>query len=193
MDEINKFRDVSGMGLCMKENRSVLRIFDDDEKILYTYKNWPKGELLSIEGIFYLKDLILPLGLDLFYIVKKVRTVRARNQKAYEVLGISQVWGRWVVRMTVFSRYYKATRMLRLSHIASGWDGNRLLEMEGVYPLTEVCRLIPFAARQLRYLVLKDPQSKEKYGVWKDADWNRYVVDISVFGPWVKKIWLNNE
>ena len=169
---------------------AVIEVFKSDELKLITVKpHWTPSELLDKEGIVYLKDIVRPLGLDPFRIITKVHEIREQEKVAYKVLGIGKLWGRWIVRMKVFSDYYRAHGSLGISHIRRDWDGNILLEQKGIFLLTEVCQLIPFTVRQLRYRAQKNPRSRGEYGIWKDNELNKFLVDMGLFSSWIIHIW----
>ncbi len=178
----------------MKSKPATPIIFEEDERSFRTVKkNWTKEDILSMDGIFYLKDITVPLGLDTSTIIKIVRTIRRGNKAAYKELGIGKIWGHWIVRMKVFSECYRTDNALKVNKIPAHWDGNTLLEKTGTYSLTEVCRLIPFSARQLRYRAMKNPNSKERYGVWKDYMLNKFLVNMELFSAWIREIWMKDK
>ncbi len=92
--------------------------------------------------------------------------------------------------MTVFSKFYRTHSLQKLDKVDDSWDGNTLLGQKGIFLLIHVCRHIPLTYRQLRYRALKEPRSKEIYGIWRHSESGKFVVDMEVFSRWVKDIWM---
>jgi hypothetical protein len=63
------------------------------------------------------------------------------------------------------------------------------LNQDGLFLLTDVCRLIPFSTHQLRYQAKRNRNAREEYGIWKDADLNAFVVDMTIFSAWINELW----
>ncbi len=174
--------------LFMNTNPPV--IFEKDERFFrFVNRKWTRENILSMDGIFYLKDIAAHLELDTNQLRKIIKSIRRRKEAPYKKLGIGKIWGHWIVRMHVFSECYRTNSALRVKKIPANWDGNTLLSTTGTYALTEVCRLIPFPARQLRYQAIKNPNSKEEYGIWKDPMLNKFLVDMALFSTWIISLW----
>lgn len=176
-----------------KKTKDVDIIFQPDEMELKEIDpTWDAERLLSTEAIFFLKDVVKVLDLDPVKVKKKARDLAKQGETVWDVMGVRKVWSHWVVRMKVFSPYYKKYLISRIKPVQSHWDGNSLLKQKGVYQLTEVCKLIPFSTYQLRYQAKKNPNAKQAYGVWKDPESNTFVVDMETFAPWVMSLWEGN-
>ena len=169
-------------------------LFEPDELTFYFVKDRAsRDSLLETEGIFYLKDLAGPLRIDPGRVIRRVRQIKRKRQRVYQTMGIAKIWGHWIVRMKVFADHVRVGKFASLSKVEPHWDGNQLLAQDGIFPLTDVCRLLPFAVRQLRYHAIHQANAKETMGVWKDQALNTFVVDMPVFREWVKQIWLEQE
>jgi len=168
----------------------VERVFDEDEQNFLTPKSyWGIDELLSQKGVFFLKDVKNILGVDPVAIKKRAQAVEARGQSAWQVMGARKIFNHWMLRMKVFSDYYRKHFVSRVRRVDPEWDGNRLLEQKGIFLLSEVCKRIPFSLHQLRHQAKKNPLSRQEFGIWKDEDVGMYVVDMEVFAPWVRGLW----
>ena len=175
----------------MKGEEPVENVFGGDEmKFCVPEPNSSPEEILATEGIFYLKSLRGPLNLDTGLVLKKVRSVKKEGKRAYDTLGVSKLWGHWIVRMKVFAQFYRTHSLQRLTKIDDDWDGNDLLAKKGIFLLIHVCNYLPISYRQMRYRVHKEPNSRKIYGVWRDNEFNRYLVDMKVFSKWIKEVWL---
>jgi len=169
---------------------SVEKIFEDDEMALGEVKSsWNTETLLGQECIFFLKDVLAPLGLDGAKVKKHYKEIESRGDHTWEVLGVGKTWNHWIVRMKVFSKYYRKNLVPRARRIPKNWDGNMLLEQKGTFFLTDVCKHIPFTTHQIRYQAKKNPGSRKEFGVWKDKDLQLFLVDMGRFSKWVKNLW----
>jgi hypothetical protein len=151
--------------------------------------HWTPAQLLAQEGIFFLKDVAGILELKSDKIKKASRALQTNGQNPYQVMGVRKVWNHWVVRMTVFREYYKAHLAPTVRPIRKEWNANQLLEQEGRFLLSDVCKLLPFKAHQLRYQSKNNPKTRREYGVWKDEKTGNFVVEMDRFSRWVKKLW----
>lgn len=173
--------------------RPVEKIFAEDEMALGEVKsNWDMDTLLRQECIFFLKDIVGPLGLDAAKVKKHYKEIEARGELPWEVLGVGKTWNHWIVRMKVFSQYYRKNLVPKARRIPKNWDGNMLLKQKGTFYLTDVCRHIPFTTHQIRYQAKKNPRSRKEYGVWKDKELQLFLVDMNRFSKWVKSLWAGN-
>ncbi len=170
-------------------------IFEQDESSFRLVKsNWTKEDILSMDGVFYLKDIAGCLELNIYYLKKIIKSIRRRKKMPYKELGVGKIWGHHIVRMKVFSELYLTTAAFRVNKIPKFWDGNTLLSSTGTYNLTEVSRLIPLiTARQLSYHAGKNPKSKEEMGIWKDPMLNRFLVNMPIFSTWLGELWEKSE
>jgi len=150
---------------------------------------WTPEVFLSQEGIFFLKDVVKKLDLDQARIVRMVKKTIADGGSPNELMGISKMWSQWVVRMKVFAPYYKSQICSPIRSVDHGWDSNVLLSQKGLFLLSEVCTLIPFTSWQIRYQVSRNMGAAQDYGVWKDPETKRYLVNMEVFSAWISKLW----
>jgi hypothetical protein len=173
--------------------KSAEKIFEKDEMILSDFdKSWTPKELLSKEEIFFLKDVVKVLNLDINKVKKKAKELEVKNQSSWEVMGTRKVWSHWMVRMKVFAPYYKRHLIPKVKPVNPTWDGNELLNQKGKFLLTEVCKKLPFTSHQIRYQANKNKNAKTEYGMWKDKDLNAFVVDMERFSPWIKRLWAGD-
>lgn len=61
-----------------------------------------------------------------------------------------------------------------------------ILDIKGVYRLSDVCRYLPFAVHQIRHHA-KKVNDQTISGTWFDKELKRYVVNMEVFSQWVKQ------
>jgi hypothetical protein len=177
----------------MSNDRPVEQIFEQDEMVLRKVnKAWSAEDLLNQDGIFFLKDIVGVLDLDSAKVIKKAREVQEKGQSSWQVMGIRKVWNHWAVRMKVFAPYYRKYLRSWVKAIQDDWDSNVLLKQKGIFLLSEVCELIPFSTYQIRYQANKVENSAETYGIWKDEQLNRFVVDMEKFSGWIKSLWKGN-
>ncbi len=176
-----------------QQKDSVEKIFEDDEmKLMKVDKSWTQEYLLALDGIFFLKDVVGPLELDSAKVIKKAKEVQASGQSSWKVMGARKVWNHWAVRMKVFGPYYLKHLKSRVKTIKEEWDSNLLLKQKGIFLLSEVCELIPFSTYQIRYQAKQNERAVEEYGIWKDPELNRFVVNMEVFAEWIKSLWKGN-
>ena len=168
----------------------VEQIFQEDEMALSEVSpDWTPEELLAQKSIFYLKDIVEPLMLDPVKVKRRANEMKKKGKSAWDVMGVRKMWTHWIVRMSIFSPFYKKNFKSKIRHLDPNWDGNTLLKQEGIFLLTAVCRLIPFSAHQLRYRAKTNPNSAKEYGIWKEDKLNAFVVDMGIFSKWVKGLW----
>ncbi len=177
----------------MNNDQPMDRIFEEDEMTLMKVnKKWTQEELLSQKGIFFLKDVVGILELDSAKVIKKAREIQAEGKSSWEVMGIRKVWNHWAIRMKIFSSFYRKHLKSRIRSVKSEWDSNVLLKQKGIFLLSEICELIPFSTYQIRYQAKQNPNAVEEYGIWKDPELNRFVVNMEVFAEWIKSLWKGN-
>lgn len=166
------------------------KIFEPDEMNLISVDpKWSSDDLLAMEGIFFLKDIAGILQLDPVDVSKHVKTLEASGINTWEEMGVRKIWNHWGVRMKVFAPYYRENLNPKYQRIPKDIDPNGLLNMEGVFLLSQVCNYIPFTTSQIRYQSKKNKNAKEECGVWKDLDLKRYLVDMRTFSKWMKEEW----
>jgi len=180
--------------MTMAKEDTVDKVFEDDEmRLLEINAGWTPEDLLSKEGIFFLKDVVKALGLDPVKVKRKAKEIEEKGQSAWEVMGTRKVWNHWIVRMKVFAPFYRKNLIPKLKKVQKDWDGNTLLKQKGLFSLTDVCKVIPFTTHQLRYQAKNNPKSKKEYGIWKDKELNTFVVDMERFAPWINKLWFGPD
>jgi len=101
---------------------------------------------------------------------KTVRAMERAGKNPYRVMGVRKVWSHWMVRMSVFRKYYAEHLAPTVRRIRPEWNGNRLLSETGCFLLADVCRLLPFTTHQLRYQAKNRANARIALGVWKDPD-----------------------
>lgn len=165
-------------------------IFEEDEMTLSQVNpSWNEAELTAKESIFYLKDILEVLQLDPAKVKRKANEFSDRGQDPWKTMGVRKMWTHWIVRMSVFSHYYRENLKPKVKSINPDWDGNTLLKQDGCFLLTAVCKRIPFSPHQLRYRAKINPNAKDEYGIWKEKDLNAFVVDMKVFSNYIKGLW----
>ncbi len=166
------------------------KVFEDDEQQFMTpKKNWKPSDLLEQKGVFFLKDVKDILNLDPVSVKKRAQAIEARGQSSWRVMGARKIFNHWMLRMKLFAPYYQKHFISQVRRVKPHWDGNQLLEQEGVFLLSEVCKKIPFAVNQLRHQAKKNPAAKAEWGIWKDQDLSVYLVDMALFSKWVRELW----
>jgi hypothetical protein len=68
------------------------------------------------------------------------------------------------------------------------WDGNQVLAQKGLFLLSDIVGLLPFSAAQIRYMA-----GRKDIGVYKDPEMKAYVVDMSAFSRWVRRVWCEER
>jgi len=170
------------------------RILESDEMALKKPEAGMSAEaLLRQEGVFFLKDVVRILNIDLAQIRKQAARLTADGANPWRVMGVRKVWNHWVVRMKVFAPDYRKTQKRKWQKVPNGWDGNRLMAETGVFKLSEVTKLLPMNTHQIRHQAKVNPGAKDIMGVWKDEEAGIFLVDMSIFGPWFAKLWSNPD
>ena len=168
-------------------------VFAQDEMDLKEVgRHWTQKDLLSEEGVFFLKDTVDLLQINSAMIKRNARELRQKNLSAWKIMGVRKIWNHWIIRMTVFAPYYKKHLKSKVHKLRGILDANTLLNQTGIYYLTDVCRYLPFSAHQLRYQAKNNPNSKHDYGLWKDQKLNAFIVEMEVFSKWVKRLWAGH-
>lgn len=176
-----------------KPSPVVEKIFEEDEMVLVKVeKGWQAEVLLEQRGIFFLKDIVKLLGLESTKVIKKARELESQGTDTWQVMGVRKVWNHWAVRMTVFAPFYEKYLRSRVKPVDKTWDSNVLLNQKGLFLLSEVCQLIPFSTYQIRYQAKQNDNAEKEYGIWKDTNINRFVVDMEIFARWIRNLWEGN-
>lgn len=155
-------------------------IFDDQEmKLLKVEKGWSQDELLSQQGMFFLKDIVKRLELDNLKISNRAIQL---GDRSWLDLGVKKVWGHWIVKMSVFKNHWDCF-LPDYQCVKNDWTAEKLLEQKGLFLLSAICRVLPVTPYQIRQEV-----KKEKCRIiWKDG--TRFVLDMETFAPWFKSRW----
>lgn len=169
---------------------TVTKIFAPDElRFIEVDPTWCIKEILSQEGLFYLKDVAKVLNLSNQLIKGHAEVLLGKRQSPYEKIGARLLFGKWIIRMKVFAPYYRELLYPRFQTIPQDWDANVLLSKEGIFKLYEVCQKIPFTYMQLRNKA-REPKAKETYGLYQDE--GTYLVDMEAFSLWLIQELQNN-
>jgi len=167
-------------------------VFHSDEmRLSGVDPDWTESDFLEKEGIFYLKDVAHKLEIPSSEIKKHALDLEKSGKSAWEIMGVRKTWTHWIVRMTVFSKYFETIAPERIRKVAPQWDANQLLAQKGKFFLSEVCDKIPFTADQIRYQARHNPHSRRDLGVWKENKHKSYLVDMVPFSAWIKRIWFS--
>ena len=168
----------------------VEKVFEEDEmSLIQPQAFWTREELLAHEGVFFLKDVAEMLEIDSTRLKRRATELKGRGLSAWQVMGVKKIWNHWVIRMKVFAPYYEKHFRPPYQRVHPQWDGNTLLEQDGVFLLADVVKLLPFSDHQLRYQAKKVTSPRESLGIWKDEKLSQFLVDMKVFSQWVKRIW----
>ncbi len=174
----------------MSKKRKIIRIWKEDEmELMSVNSRWTPEELFAREGVFFLKDVVKILSVDPVKVKKQARALRERGQDPWKAMGARKVWNHWIVRMKVFGPFYKEHLVSKIRALEPQWDGNTLLQQKGLFYLTDVCKLIPFATHQLRYQAKRTPDAEQKIGIYKDEEIHSFVVDMERFAKWMTELW----
>ncbi len=162
---------------------------NDDSRQNAQIRNWTPKLLLAQDELFYLKDVAEVLSLDQQKIIKQAGQLIRRGESPWHRMGAAQIWDQWIVRMRVFSQYYRRHFAPEIRPVEESWDGNALLGQKGVFYLNEVCRLIPFSPEQLRHQARRHPNARKEFGLFQDTQSHAFLVDMERFAPWIRRIW----
>ena len=171
------------------------KIFDPDEMKLNSVDPvWTVEQLLNQDGIFFLKDVAALLDIPTLDFKNKARKIQKNGDNAWETMGLRKTWTHWQVRMKVFAPFFKQWWTCpKVDQVEDEWDANDLMAQTGMFYLNDVCRKIPFTPRQVRYQISKHEDPKNQLGVWKDPNLKSFIVDMSLFSKWIRKVWKHNN
>ena len=177
--------------MLITDNKEGFTFAPDEFFVESVDRRWRPDYLLSLDGVFYLKDISRTLDIDVRKLIRKVNVLKESGQSPWEVMGLGKHWRHWVVRMKVFAVYYEEHLRPRVQKVCYEWDCNTMLGKKGLFMLTEVCRNLPFTAHQIMYQAKKNPHAAVQWGIWKDENLNRYLVRMEVFSMWIMDLWKN--
>lgn len=175
-----------------KETKEIPQIFDQEEMgLLPVDPNKSTDELLNMQGVFYLKDVARHLDITTHDLKRKAKEVENRGESPWEVMGIRKTWSHWIVRMSNFADYFRKFMLPKLDVVKEDWDTNKMLAQKGTYYLSDVCAKLPFTVHNIKYQVRRNAKAREQFGVWKDADYKTYLVDMETFSKWIRRVWAD--
>ena len=177
-----------------RPNPKGINIFQPDEmRVRVVAPHWNLKTLLAQDGVFFLKDIVASLGVPPLKIKNKCQELAEKGQSPWSEMGVRKVWNHWMVRMKVFAPYYRRYLEPPAQPVDPDWDTNDLLDQDGIFYLSKVCRKLPLKANQIRYQVRVTSNSRKTIGIWRDAKSKRYLVAMSTFGPWFKALWRQSS
>ncbi|CAM2011618.1 hypothetical protein [Acanthopleuribacter pedis] len=165
-------------------------VFAPDERGV-TNHNGNLDTLFDQEGVVYFHTISDQLNLP-SRTLKELANRYPNEQECWREMGVRKLANAWLVRLVVFSRWYRTHYAPRLiDSVDPNWDGNALLRQKGRrFLLSEVTKKIPFSAHQLRYKARRMDNAKSVMGVCKEGD--VWVVHIDPFAKWVKQVWQSS-
>ena len=169
--------------------RSRIPLPHGELKVREIETGWDEETLLHQTGIFGLKEVVAKLHL----VSAKLKKMAYDSESAWTDMGIDLHEGAWLVHMPTFAAWYRHHRNTLIRVVHQDWDANTLLCQEGRFFLLEVCTKIPFTTQQLRYQARKLMDPRTEMGIWKDPDRKHYLVQMEVFGPWLRKVWHKSK
>ncbi len=174
----------------MKKKSNPDQIFKPDEMDLnFIDPSWSTDDLLNKVGVFSLTSVADKLGFRPIKAKMAARKCWSEGKDSWETIGCRRVLNTWIVKFPKFADYYNRKLKPNFGTPASDWNANTLLKQKGIYLLTDVCELIPFTTYQLRYQAKKTANSKDRIGIWKDRNSNRFLVEMETFSHWIKDVW----
>ena len=156
-------------------------------------RSWTPGILLSKEGFFPLEEVAAVLDISTSVVKAEVDKIERRGGSAFSETGVFRQPDRWLVRIDLFRSYYLSHLRKRVRPIGDHWDGDVLLQKEGVFYLSDVCRLLSLNLKSVRTRASRNPNSKAEYGIWKDEKARTYLVDMEIFAPWIRSMMDENK
>lgn len=173
-----------------KSKTEIPKVFDKDEMSLKGIDpNVSSDELLTMDGVYYLKDIAKALDLSPADLKRRAHNFEDKGFDPWDQMGVRKTWSHWIVRMTKFSPYFRKFMLPRLNAVDPKWDSNEMLSKKGIFYLSEVCEKLPITPHHIKYQVRRNKHPREEYGVWKDPEYKTYLVDMEIFSKWIAKIW----
>ncbi len=163
-----------------------LHLIYDDEQFAKVKDQWSTETLLAQPAVFFLKDICAKLEISTRCVIARASELETAGHNLYQIMGMRKVWGHWYVRMAVFAPYYRIHFQMHVQKVMSEWNANTLLAQKGLFPLSEVCKHIPFSTGQLRHQARK--LNPAVCGIQKNSA-GTYLVTMEIFGPWLSRLW----
>lgn len=161
---------------------------DNGFELKSTGSRWSPEVLLEQSGIFYLEEVVKTLDIDSKNLEQLIEDMLAADKDIWRLMGIRKIWGHWIVRMAVFAPFYHGVLAQKIRKIPDHWDAGILLKQSGWFFLRDVCGVLSLSVYKLHSHLRKQTHPRETVGVWKDPRLNAFIVDMSLFGPWVSSL-----
>jgi hypothetical protein len=157
------------------------------------FASYPIEEEAMIESDFFAQTRPVPLATlahTIHMTTAQLKSINWELQKKGIPSGIKKTESGWVVIPATFhAHFYSKLTSPLVRYAPSDWDGNDLLNEPGIFFLRDVCDRMPFTPNQLRYQSQQHSEPRRVIGIWKDPQRDAYLVDMSVFAPWIARIW----
>ena len=163
---------------------TVEQIFETDEKLVTGHHAWPLERLLETDGLYIFKDICERLKIDSLDLKNNANAIRNDGSCPWEVMGCRKLFNHWYVRIKVFAPFYKKKFQSDIKHIEDGINKEQVLNLKGLFYLSEVSKILELSPWRVRYRVMKYPNSKTEMGVWKDGHY--YIIQMEIFAIWYR-------
>ena len=163
----------------------MIPLYADDKLMQEVDPDWSPEELLMQEGLFNLTDIAPLLDLD---IRNLTRYAAKLGKEARQKMGLDRVGGLWVVQMRVFAPFYRTNPFRRVKRLPRDWTPEMLKYQDGVFWLTDVCRVLGLNAERVRDQACQDPERFRRRGITPGPDGKRYQVDIGLAMDWLQSL-----
>ena len=162
----------------------------DEQKLMNINKDWTRDELLNQEAIFFLKDVAKALCFDVLPLKSVAIRLANSGQDPWQTMGAARIFQHWVLRMTVFSVWYRNTILYKVRKPEKNWDGRQMLQAKGIFLLKDVCAVMPLSSQQICAQIRKDPgNARSILGVWKDEQTGVYLAEMEILAAWIRETW----
>lgn len=166
-------------------------IFEKDEqRLIQVQSEWDRKTLLGQEGMFFLKDVSKALDFDPMILKKRAWAMAEAGQSPRKIMGMRIIFNHWLVRMTVFSKWYEQSVLYRVQRPPEGISPRDFLKCSGIFYLIDVSKILPVTPHQPGHKARKNPEeARESIGVWKDPGTDCYMVEMEKLSIWLKNMW----
>ena len=167
--------------------RAILKL--PNPKVMWVQrvgKGWTPAILLSKEGFFTLDDVIEIMEVRTVPLKSDIDKIQRAEGGLFQEMGLYWLDDHWVVRIELFGSYYVNRYLKKIQPVEDHWDRDTLLGKRGIFYLMDVCKLMSLKYKSLRHKAHKNPNSKQEWGIWKDAKAKTYLADMEIFGPWIQ-------